>query len=124
MGTGGRGGLEREKKKLCDAQGHASLGYTVCVCVSLHLLMHSALTRHPWDVVSCTRTHERHTHARTHAHTHTHTHAHTHATQVGQLITEVLDGLVANGVEGNGEVEQRVRERVRLLCQRYPIYDH
>lgn len=43
--------------------------------------------------------------------------------QVGELITEVLDGLVANGPEGNGSVEQRVRDRVRLLCQRYPIYD-
>jgi len=43
--------------------------------------------------------------------------------QVGDLITEVLDGLVANGPEGNAEVEQGVRDRVRLLCQRYPIYD-
>ena len=43
--------------------------------------------------------------------------------QVGELITEVLDGLVANGAAGNGDVEARVRERVRLLCQRYPVYD-
>ena len=43
--------------------------------------------------------------------------------QVGELITEVLDGLVANGPEGNGDVEARVRERVRLLCKRYPVYD-
>jgi glycine hydroxymethyltransferase len=44
--------------------------------------------------------------------------------QVGELINEVLDGLVTNGAEGNALVESRVRERVRLLCQRYPIYDH
>ena len=42
--------------------------------------------------------------------------------QVGELINEVLDGLVSNGAEGNGQVEELVRERVRLLCQRYPIY--
>jgi len=44
--------------------------------------------------------------------------------QVGELINEVLDGLVQHGVEGNAEVEARVRERVRLLCQRYPVYHH
>eukprot|EP00802_Teleaulax_amphioxeia_P012166 Tamp_12204.p1 GENE.Tamp_12204~~Tamp_12204.p1 ORF type:complete len:527 (+),score=97.52 Tamp_12204:98-1582(+) len=43
--------------------------------------------------------------------------------QIGQLINEVLDGLVANGADGNGEVEARVRDRVHLLCKRYPIYD-
>lgn len=44
--------------------------------------------------------------------------------QVGQLVIEVLDGLVAAGGDGagNGEVEARVRERVRLLCERFPIY--
>eukprot|EP00288_Rhodomonas_lens_P003097 CAMPEP_0177743554 /NCGR_PEP_ID=MMETSP0484_2-20121128/29256_1 /TAXON_ID=354590 /ORGANISM="Rhodomonas lens, Strain RHODO" /LENGTH=524 /DNA_ID=CAMNT_0019257961 /DNA_START=8 /DNA_END=1583 /DNA_ORIENTATION=+ len=42
--------------------------------------------------------------------------------QVGTLILEVLDGLVANGPDGNGEVEGRVRDRVRLLCERFPIY--
>jgi len=42
--------------------------------------------------------------------------------QVGTLILEVLDGLVANGPDGNGEVEARVRDRVRLLCERFPIY--
>jgi len=44
--------------------------------------------------------------------------------QVGELINEVLDGLVSNGPEANHVVEQGVRERVRLLCQRYPIYNH
>ena len=42
--------------------------------------------------------------------------------QVAEWIIEVLDGLKANGADGNGEVEQRVRERVRALCERFPIY--
>ena len=41
---------------------------------------------------------------------------------VGELIIEVLDGLVANGPDGNSAVEARVRERVQLICDRYPIY--
>lgn len=43
--------------------------------------------------------------------------------QVGQLIVEVLDGLAANGPEGNGAVEQSVHERVTALCRRFPLYD-
>lgn len=41
---------------------------------------------------------------------------------VGELILRVLDGVVANGSEGNGGVESDVREEVKLLCQRFPIY--
>ena len=41
---------------------------------------------------------------------------------VGQLITEVLEGLAANGEEGNGAVEQSVQGRVKDLCARFPIY--
>jgi glycine hydroxymethyltransferase len=41
--------------------------------------------------------------------------------QVGEMILEVLDGLAANP-DDNAPVEQRVRERVRRLCARFPIY--
>jgi len=41
---------------------------------------------------------------------------------VGQLIAEVVDGLSRNGDEGDGQVEQRVRDRVADLCAAYPIY--
>jgi len=40
---------------------------------------------------------------------------------VGALIGRVLDGLAANG-EDNSQVEQAVREDVRALCGRFPIY--
>ena len=42
--------------------------------------------------------------------------------QIGELIIEVLDGLVANG-ENNAEVEAAVRAKVEDLCKRFPIYD-
>ncbi len=42
--------------------------------------------------------------------------------QVADWITEVLDGLKAHGAEGNGAIEQAVRDRVRDLCARFPIY--
>ncbi|MEQ8745630.1 serine hydroxymethyltransferase [Pyruvatibacter sp.] len=42
-------------------------------------------------------------------------------TLVGDLITEVLDGLVANG-DNNGSVEASVKARVLELCSRFPIY--
>lgn len=41
---------------------------------------------------------------------------------VGQLIAEVVDGLARNGDEGDGQVEQRVRDRVAELCAAHPIY--
>ncbi len=41
---------------------------------------------------------------------------------VGQYAIEVLDGLKANGAEGNAEVEKSVREKVDALCKRFPIY--
>ena len=41
---------------------------------------------------------------------------------IGQLITEVLDGLPTNGEEGNGAVEASVKARVKELCDRFPIY--
>jgi glycine hydroxymethyltransferase len=41
---------------------------------------------------------------------------------IGDMITEVLDGLVANGDEGNAEVEANVKQRAIELCGRFPIY--
>ncbi len=42
--------------------------------------------------------------------------------EVGRLIVEVLDGLVANGPDNNGEVEAAVKTKVTALCKRFPIY--
>ena len=41
--------------------------------------------------------------------------------QIGRWITEVVDGLAANG-EDNGGVEAKVRAEVQALCERFPIY--
>jgi glycine hydroxymethyltransferase len=41
--------------------------------------------------------------------------------QVGQMIIRVLDGLAANPSD-NSAVEKAVREEVRALCKRFPIY--
>ncbi|HEY5106184.1 MAG TPA: serine hydroxymethyltransferase [Caulobacteraceae bacterium] len=42
--------------------------------------------------------------------------------KVAQLIAQVVDGLAANGVDQNGEVEARVRREVLDLTGRFPIY--
>jgi glycine hydroxymethyltransferase len=42
--------------------------------------------------------------------------------QIGDMITEVLDGLAANGDEGNAKVEESVKKRAIELCERFPIY--
>lgn len=42
--------------------------------------------------------------------------------QVGEMILEVLDGLAANGIDGNEAVEKSVAARVTELCARFPIY--
>jgi glycine hydroxymethyltransferase len=44
-------------------------------------------------------------------------------TEIGALICEVIDGLAANGEDGNGEVEAAVKAKVKTLCDRFPIYD-
>ncbi len=41
---------------------------------------------------------------------------------IGDMITEVLDGLAANGDVGNAEVEANVKQRAIELCGRFPIY--
>ncbi|WP_338503304.1 serine hydroxymethyltransferase [Sphingomonas kaistensis] len=42
--------------------------------------------------------------------------------EIADMVADVLDGLKANGVDGNGAVERQVNERVRALCARFPIY--
>src|SRR4051812_25155499 len=42
--------------------------------------------------------------------------------RIGELITEVLDGLAKNGEEGNGKVEAAVKRKVTALTGRFPIY--
>lgn len=42
--------------------------------------------------------------------------------QVGHMISDVLDGLVENP-EGNEAVEKDVAQKVRALCERFPIYN-
>ena len=41
---------------------------------------------------------------------------------IADMVADVLDGLVANGLENNGAVEAAVNVRVRELCARFPIY--
>jgi len=41
--------------------------------------------------------------------------------RIGSLILEVLDGL-RNNPEGNGDIENRVRAEVSVLCKEFPIY--
>jgi glycine hydroxymethyltransferase len=43
--------------------------------------------------------------------------------EIGRLIVEVIDGLAANGEDGNGAVEAAVRAKVKVLCDRFPIYE-
>lgn len=42
--------------------------------------------------------------------------------EIGNLITEVLDGLAKNGEEGNAKVENAVKRKVLALTARFPIY--
>jgi glycine hydroxymethyltransferase len=42
--------------------------------------------------------------------------------QIGQWIAEVVEGLRKNGDEGDGQVEAHVREKVKSLTARFPIY--
>ena len=43
--------------------------------------------------------------------------------QVGRWIGEVVDGLAANGADGNATVEAKVRDQVMALTTRFPIYN-
>ncbi len=42
--------------------------------------------------------------------------------QIADWIVEVVDGLAANGEDGNGAVEEAVKAKVAALCARFPIY--
>ena len=42
--------------------------------------------------------------------------------QIADWIIEVVDGLAANGEEGNAEVEAKVRGEVTEFLKRFPIY--
>jgi glycine hydroxymethyltransferase len=42
--------------------------------------------------------------------------------QIARWIVEVVDGLAANGEEGNGAVEAAVRAKVGALCKAFPLY--
>jgi len=41
---------------------------------------------------------------------------------IGRMICEVLDGLVANGEEGNGAVEAKIKAEALALTKKFPIY--
>lgn len=43
--------------------------------------------------------------------------------EVARMIVEVVDGLSANGADGNGAVEDAVKEKATALCHRFPIYE-
>ena len=42
--------------------------------------------------------------------------------QIARWITEVVDGLAANGEDGNATVEAKVRAEVEMLCAKFPLY--
>jgi glycine hydroxymethyltransferase len=42
--------------------------------------------------------------------------------QIGKWIVEVVDGLAANGEDGNAAVEATVKAKVEGLCKQFPIY--
>jgi len=42
--------------------------------------------------------------------------------QIADWIVEVVDGLAANGEEGNADVEAKVRAEVEAMCAKFPMY--
>ncbi len=42
--------------------------------------------------------------------------------QIADWIIEIVDGLAANGEDGNSAVEEKVKGEVAALCARFPIY--
>ena len=43
--------------------------------------------------------------------------------QIADMIVQVVDGIAANGEDGNAEVEAAVRAQVADLCKAFPLYD-
>ena len=41
---------------------------------------------------------------------------------IADMIVDVVDGLAANGEDGNAAVEAAVKERAVALCRAHPIY--
>ena len=44
--------------------------------------------------------------------------------QVADWIVEVVDGLAANGANGNADIEAKVKTEVEALCDNFPIYSN
>ena len=44
--------------------------------------------------------------------------------QIADMIVEVVDGLAANGEEGNSAVEEAVKAKVQTMCDAFPLYDN
>jgi glycine hydroxymethyltransferase len=42
--------------------------------------------------------------------------------QIADWIVEVVDGLAANGPEGNADVEAKVRAEIKVMCEKFPLY--
>jgi len=42
--------------------------------------------------------------------------------QIADWIVEVVDGLAANGEDGNAEIEAKVRGEVEAMCAKFPLY--
>ncbi|HEX8303223.1 serine hydroxymethyltransferase [Sphingomonas sp.] len=42
--------------------------------------------------------------------------------EIGNMVADVLEGLRKNGEAGDAQVEMAVHERVRAMCERFPIY--
>jgi glycine hydroxymethyltransferase len=42
--------------------------------------------------------------------------------QIADWIIEVVDGLAANGEDGNAEIEAKVKAEVEAMCARFPMY--
>ncbi len=42
--------------------------------------------------------------------------------EIGLMIGEIVNGIMKNGEQGDGQVEARVREQASALCRRFPIY--
>ena len=43
--------------------------------------------------------------------------------EVGAMTMRVIDGLAANGEQGNAAVEAEVREQAQALVRKFPIYE-
>ena len=43
---------------------------------------------------------------------------------IARWIVQVVEGLAANGEEHNGIIEARVKNEVKTLCSKFPIYDY